>query len=213
MAHLKSILLGLLGIRKRRQVEAIPKQVVFRNLLDANSILNSLGIRCWLTDGTLLGFFREKDLIEHDRDVDLGVRIEDYTDGIIPEFGKQGFELKYVLGEKRQGLELSFIRAGAKVDLFFFYREGDRMWHGAWQGIDKGRKRNLIKYYYDAFDLREAEFLGEKFFVPADTLKYIETKYGRDWRTPIREWDWAFGPANAVGTDVVLGRNKKKIVR
>jgi len=130
-------------------VEAIPKQVVFRNLLDANSILNSLGIRCWLTDGTLLGFLREKDLIEHDRDVDLGVRIEDYSDAIIPEFGKQGFELKYVLGEKRQGLELSFIRAGAKVDLFFFYREGDRMWHGAWQtncrfseesGVSKGRE-------------------------------------------------------------------------
>jgi hypothetical protein len=213
MAHLKSIFLGLFGIGKNKQAEDIPRQVVIRNLLDANSILYSLGIRCWLTDGTLLGFFRENDIIEHDKDVDLGVRIEDYSEAIVPEFEKHGFGLKYVLGERKLGLELSFVRDGVKVDLFFFYREGDRMWHGAWQGLDKGRKRNLIKYYYDVFGLREAEFLGEKFYVPADTLKYVETKYGRAWQTPVREWDWAFGPANAVKTDVVLGRNKRKVVR
>lgn len=213
MAHLKSVILGLFGLRGDKKPEAVPREVVVRNLIDARSVLDSMGICCWLTDGTLLGYFRENDLLAHDRDVDLGIRIEDYSDFIIPEFRRHGFDLKYVLGEKRQGLELSFTRDGVKVDLFFFYREDDRLWHGAWQGFDKGRKRNLIMYYYEPFSLKEIEFLGETFNVPEDTLKYVETKYGKDWRKPVKDWDWAFGPANAVRTDVVLKRNKKKIVR
>jgi hypothetical protein len=57
------------------------------------------------------------------------------------------------------------------------------------------------------------EFLGETFSVPADTLRYIETMYGKDWRTPVKDWDWAFGPPNAVGTDFFLKVNKKKRIR
>jgi hypothetical protein len=213
MAHLKSLFLGLLGLRKHDQAEPIPREAVIRNLLDARAVLNSLGITFWLTDGTLLGYFREGDILRHDRDIDLGLMIESYTDDIAPAFVEMGFDLMYVLGEKRQGLELSFVRDSVKVDLFFFYREGDRLWHGAWEGMDKGRKRNLIKYYYDPFELKQIEFLGARFTVPADTLKYVETKYGKSWSTPVKDWDWAMGPANAVRTGVVLERNKKKIIR
>ena len=213
MAHLKSLLLGLFGLGRDRQPAAPSKETVARNLLDAGAVLGSAGIPFWLTDGTLLGYFREGDLIEHDLDADLGLLIEDYSDNIIPAFKSAGFDLKYVLGEKKQGLELSFIREGVKVDLFFFYREGGRLWHGAWKGLDKGRKRNHIKYYYEPFELREVEFLGGRFNIPADTEKYVETKYGPGWREPVMDWDWAMGPANAVATDVVLDENRKKVVR
>jgi hypothetical protein len=213
MAHLKSVFLGLLGIKRTGHEEPIPKEVVVRNLLDARSILVSLNIRFWLTDGTLLGYFREGDIIGHDRDIDLGLMIDAYSDEIVPAFRRQGFDVKYVLGEKKLGLELSFIRERVNVDLFFFYREGSRLWHGCWEGIDKGRKRNLIKYYYEPFELKEIEFFGASFNVPADTLKYVETKYGEGWQTPVKEWDWAMGPANAVRTDVIMKRNKKKIIR
>ncbi len=213
MAHLKSLFLGLLGLRRDRQPAAVSRETVVRNLVDAGSILRSLGITFWLTDGTLLGWFRERDIIKHDFDADLGLSIDDYSEGIVPAFERAGFDVKYVLGERKQGLELSFIRGGVKVDLFFFYGEGGRVWHGAWEGLDKGRKRNLIKYYYDRFDLKEVEFLGSRFNVPADTLKYVETKYGKGWRTPVKDWDWAMGPSNAVRTDVIVEENKSKTVR
>jgi hypothetical protein len=213
MAHLKSVFLGWLGLRRDKPPEVPPRSTVVRNLADAQSALASLDITCWLTDGTLLGYFREGDIIEHDRDVDLGLRIEDYSDEIVPEFQKRGFRLEYVLGERKRGLELSFMRHGVKVDLFFFYPEGGKLWHGAWLGVDKGRKRKLIKYYYQPFGLKEVDFLGGRFNVPADTLKYVVTKYGEGWSRPVRDWDWALGPANAVETDVILKRNRKKIVR
>ena len=212
MAHLKSLFLGLLGI-KRRTGPAISRETVVRNLIDAREVLVSLNITFWLTDGTLLGYYRDGEIIEHDIDADLGLYIDDYSDDIIPAFRRAGFDVKYVLGEKKQGLEVSFVREGVRVDLFFFYREGGRVWHGAWEGIDKGRKRNLIKYYYDPFDLKEVEFLGSRFNIPADTQKYVQTKYGEGWGTPVRDWDWAMGPANAERTDVILKENRKKIVK
>ena len=95
---MKSVFLGLLGLRKDKRAGPISREVIVRNLLDARSILNSLEIIFWLTDGTLLGYFREKDVIGHDIDVDLGLMIDAYSDTIIPAFLQQGFEVKYLLG-------------------------------------------------------------------------------------------------------------------
>ena len=181
-----------------------------KGLVEANEILKDIGVRVWMTDGTLLGYFRENDLIAHDFDADLGCLIEDFSDEIISALQKRGWELAYVWGEKKQGLELTFKKGQVKVDIFFFYTDEDgRLWHGAWRKHDK-KLLNLIKYYYDPFELKEVEFLGTKFYIPKDTLKYVSTKYGPDWKTPQKEWNWTFGPANAHETDIIIKRNKKK---
>jgi FkbM family methyltransferase len=205
---------GLFRDRKGAPSDApVSRETIVGNLIDAYDLLEALGVRCWLTDGTLLGYFRDRDILGHDVDVDLGCFIEDYSDAIISDFKKKGWRLEYVFGRKKLGLELSFTRHGAKVDLFFFYREGGRLWHGGWKGVDKGKRRRLIKFYYEPFDLEETEFLGHRFRVPADTLRYLEAKYGKDWSTPIRVWDWAVNPANAVETDIHLKKNRRKVVR
>ena len=76
-----------------------------------------------------------------------------------------------------------------------------------------GYHPSLFGYFVTVTDLEEIEFLGRRFRVPVDTLQYIQTKYGKDWATPIKVWDWAVDPANAVETDIYLKRNKRKIVR
>lgn len=178
-------------------------------LIEANYILKNIGVKVWLTDGTLLGYFRENDLIGHDFDADLGCLITDYSNEIISAFQNNDWVLAYVWGEKKQGLELTFQKDQVKVDIFFFYTENDgRLWHGAWKKYDK-KSVNLIKYYYDPFELKEVDFLGSKFFIPKDTLKYVTTKYGPGWKTPQKEWDWTFGPANSVETAIVLKKNKR----
>ena len=134
--------------------------------------------------------------------MDLGSFIDDYTDEIIHKFIENGWRIEDIFGKRDQGFELAFSRKGVKLDIFFFYKEGDRYWHGAWKRTEKGE--NLIKYYYDKFDLKETEFKGRKFSIPADPLKYIETKYGPGWQTPVKDWDWAFGPSNAVATEVFM---------
>lgn len=183
-----------------------------KGLVEANEIIKETGVRVWLTDGTLLGYFRENDLIAHDFDADLGCLIEDYKDEIIDAFKRLGWELAYVWGEKKQGLELTFQKGQVKIDIFFFYKDDDgRLWHGAWRKHDK-KSFNLIKYYYEPFKLKEVEFLGSRFNIPEDTLKYVTTKYGSGWKIPQKNWDWTLGPANAMETDIVIKRNKQKKV-
>ena len=204
---IKRIIKKILGIKpKPHNTKNIEK-----NIIEAHKILNSIGVKHWLTDGTLLGFYRDGKILPHDIDADFGVFIKDYKYEIVTAFEKKGWKHIYTFGRISVGFELTFEKEGEHLDLFFFYEEGDKYWHGAWANAG-GKKRYLIKYYYDKFDLKEADFLGEKFLIPADTEHYVETKYGKNWRTPVKNWDWVLGPANAVKTDIIIKWRKRKIL-
>lgn len=200
----KSLLKKIPGIARltKKEKKSLNKEIAFENLALAKKLLDELNVRNWLTDGTLLGYYRDKDLIDHDVDIDLGSFMDDYTDEIIHKFIENGWRIEHIFGKRDLGFELAFNRKGVKLDIFFFYKDGDRYWHGAWKRTGKGE--NLIKYYYDKFDLKEVEFKCYTFNIPANPLKYIETKYGPGWQTPVKEWDWAFGPSNAVATDFYM---------
>ncbi|MCU0639595.1 MAG: LicD family protein [Candidatus Krumholzibacteria bacterium] len=190
----------------RKKKSGMDAESAFLNIVEARDILARRGVNCWLTDGTLLGIYRGGDFIRHDEDLDFGAFIEDFDDRLILDFTDNGWKLYNIFGRRDCGLELSFRKRGIKLDIFFFYREGSRVWHGAWRKIKEEGKagRNLIKYYYDGFERAEIEFRGERFGIPGDTEKYLATKYGPGWRAPIRDWDWQFGPSNAVRTDIVI---------
>uniref|UniRef100_A0A8C4NKA8 Ribitol-5-phosphate transferase n=1 Tax=Eptatretus burgeri TaxID=7764 RepID=A0A8C4NKA8_EPTBU len=92
-------------------------------LLTASLALQPLGIPFWLSSGTCLGWFRQCDIIPYSRDVDIGLRIEDFTPGLVPVLEQQGLTLTHKLGFVDDSLELSFSRFGIKLDMFFFYAE------------------------------------------------------------------------------------------
>jgi len=198
--------------KKKKKRSKVSVSDIRSAVIDAKEILNKIKVRHWITDGTLLGYFREGNIIEHDIDADLGCRIEDYTDEIIPAFLRNGWSLVSVYGEKKCGLELTFSKTKARVDIFFFYKEEDKLWHGAWTNDGRGNY-NLIKYIYDDFDLKCINFLGTEFMAPADTLKYVMAKYGSSWDKPQKKWDWAFDPEKCIRTDVFMKFNKfKKVI-
>ena len=182
------------------------KDDALKNIIEAKNILSSLNIDCWLTDGTLLGYYRDNDFIDHDQDLDLGALISSYNEKIVLDFIDAGWKLDNIFGKRNCGLAISLKKRKIKLDIFFFYEENGVLWHGAWRKVkDNGiTRRNLIKYIYDKFELREIEFKGEKFNIPANPEKFIITKYGNGWKTPVKEWDWEFGPTNAVKTDIVI---------
>ena len=184
----------------------INKDHALRNLVEAREILDKLGIRYWLTDGTLLGFFRNSDFIDHDEDLDMGADIASYNERMILDFTDSGWKLANIYGKRDCGLEISFKKRKIKLDIFFFYKENGKMWHGAWRKYKKDgtTKRNLIKYSYDSFGIKTAVFKGETFNIPENPEKFVVTKYGKNWRTPVKQWDWEFGPSNAEKTDIVI---------
>jgi hypothetical protein len=158
-------------------------------------------VRPFLVDGTLLGAIREGDLLAHDKDVDLGILIEDFTPGFPKILQAAGFRHTRTFGTPEKGLEFAFRRNGIKLDTFFYYPdcETGELFHAAWL------KDTPIRYGYPAFALVPQSFLGMPMLMPADPIAFLTAKYG-DWKTPVTEWDWAWGPKNAVPWDSVVTR-------
>ncbi|XP_070791585.1 ribitol-5-phosphate transferase FKTN [Pituophis catenifer annectens] len=156
--------------------------------------LNTLGVQFWLSSGTCLGWYRQCNIIPYSKDLDLGIFIQEYKPDIIPAFQKAGLPLKHKFGKVEDSLELSF-QGGedeVKLDIFFFYEEDDHMWNGGTQA-KSGKK---FKYFFPKFTLCWTEFLELKVHVPCETLHYIEANYGKDWKVPVKVWDWKNSPPN-----------------
>uniref|UniRef100_A0A8C6X5T6 Ribitol-5-phosphate transferase n=1 Tax=Naja naja TaxID=35670 RepID=A0A8C6X5T6_NAJNA len=175
--------------------EAMEFRTKAKALLHLSALtLNNLGVQFWLSSGTCLGWYRQCNIIPYSKDLDLGVFIQNYKPDIIPAFQRAGLPLKHKFGKLEDSLELSF-QGGedeVKLDIFFFYEEDDHMWNGGTQA-KSGKK---FKYLFPKFTLCWTEFLELKVHVPCETLHYIEANYGKDWKVPVKVWDWKNSPPN-----------------
>ncbi|XP_069023615.1 ribitol-5-phosphate transferase FKTN isoform X1 [Embiotoca jacksoni] len=154
--------------------------------------LAHLDVPFWLSSGTCLGWFRQCSIISYSRDVDIGIFIKDFRSDIVSAFRDAGLSLKHKFGKTEDSLELSFLNEDVKLDIFFFYEDGDIVWNGGTQA-KSGRK---FKYIFPRFSLCWVEFLELKVRVPCQTLDYVTANYGATWSVPVRSWDWKTSPSN-----------------
>ncbi|MDX1510434.1 MAG: glycosyltransferase [Nitriliruptorales bacterium] len=159
-------------------------------LHEAVAALARAGVRAWLTDGTLLGCVREGDFIQHDWDVDLAVHAGTPGATMKDALVDIGFRVVSEVGTPEHGHQIRFMRDHVELDIYVFYTDGDSMWHAAWMDGQP------IIYRYQPFDLEDHEFLGRTYAVPSPPERYLETKYGPDWRVPRTDWNWAYSPLN-----------------
>jgi len=191
---------------------SLPKQrfdkwIALKNLSDLDKILRSFKVPYWLQDGTLLGYVREKDFIGHDLDTDIGIMFSDFSPEVLAAIKSNGFEIKHTFGYPQNSFEISLLRFNIKTDIFFFYKQDAFLYHCAF----KNNKR--IDYRYTPFNTKEITFLDHNFFVPVNEMEYVITKYGTNWKTPIKEWDWAYSPVNHYDTGYLVDpEEQKKIV-
>ena len=54
------------------------------------------------------------------------------------------------------------------------------------------------KWYNTLFELKEYEFLGEKYFGAKDSNLYLTENYGEDWRIPKTSFDNVLDTPNAI---------------
>ncbi|KAI8490158.1 hypothetical protein Bbelb_322280 [Branchiostoma belcheri] len=161
-------------------------------LSKSKAVLDRIGVRFWLYGGTLLGWFRQCGIITYTKDVDIGIWIKNYKDTLIPAFQTAGLSLKRKFGKVEDSLELTFQSEDVRIDIFFFYEEGDIVWDGATQA-HTGKK---FKYIFPRFTLCWTEFLDMKVRVPCQTLAYIHADIGANWFEPVKQWDWKNSPPN-----------------
>jgi len=169
------------------------KEIALENLKLLTKIL---GRKFWLDCGTLLGAVREKDFIEHDTDIDVGMLEEEWEDKYLALFENEGFKIK-VLGPRNYGMQISMKRKDVKTDIFLYFKEGGERFFACW--LNKGQfLEDIIKMSYPAYHVEQLEILkfkGEIYNVPSDYQKFLTQRYG-DWSKVDKQFRWDTSPKN-----------------
>ncbi|CAG0878617.1 unnamed protein product [Darwinula stevensoni] len=175
------------GPRDESREATLFRHKAWKILANAKTALDSIKVPFWISR-----YFRQCDIIPYSQDVDVGIFIANYKPEIRDVFLRNGFKLKHVFGLVNDSYELSFLYEGVKLDVFFFYESKDVMWNGGTQA----RTGLKFKYVFPRFSLCWTDFLELRLRVPCPTLPYVEANYGKDWFTPVVQWDWKSSPPN-----------------
>ena len=151
------------------------------NLLTFDTIVKSVGIDYWLSEGTALGVIRDNGIIPWDDDVDTSFMYE-YRDVFVrealPLLKQQGFSVAFVYNN---GNLMTLMRNDEKIDVDIVKKDGlcaaSMTPHAQYS-----RKCNDILPYLN--NMKSVTFLGRQFKVPDE--RYLEYLYG-DWKTPRTE--------------------------
>ena len=142
-------------------------------------------IEFFLISGTLLGCIRNNRLLGHDKDIDVGIWEECDRGQVIKAISTSGcFEFHAFRSEHI--IRIKHV-TGISIDIFYHYKENDNYWHG---GVK-------LKWINTPFKLKEHQFLGVSFKIPANPELYLAENYG-DWRTEKKEFDSSLDTPNAV---------------
>lgn len=155
------------------------KKLAKKFLFRVADIIESHNLPFFLSDGTCLGAYREKDFIEWDTDIDIKMMAEELIPNIAilsNEFIREGYRVCPVkMGSILH--EIVLWSGGINLDLYGFFLINKRRWQLC--GRDK------VTLPAELFEkLEQIEFLGRKFYVPSPIEKYLECLYGQDYMTP-----------------------------
>lgn len=168
-----------------------------------NALTNSAHqSRVWLEFGTLLGAYREKRVIKHDTDIDLGVMENDVTPQLLESLKANGFKprKKYIIKSKCDLLngfvaEYNFLYDGIiSVDLFIFKQRKNSKHCFNFElperkiNLKLFRKKDnalrISEIRLHSFELTTMYLFENPFYAPSNTNEHLVEIYGADFMTP-----------------------------
>ena len=147
-------------------------------LKEAKQVLDGLGVPFFLRQGTCLGAIRDNGFIPWDDDLDLGTIIgphgisEARVDDVVAAFRSHGFFVR--IEHNNYSISTPMIKSSIRVDWTCYRIIDDRIIH--FPGVPFPAKLFT--------ELKEIDFLGEKFHVPNPPEEYLRLKYGPEWSVP-----------------------------
>lgn len=163
-----------------------------------NSQLNKYDL--WLDFGTLLGFYRENDFINHDLDMDFGIIINDYDDFLEKEkyLIKKGFSRTKEFYYKNRLVELSYSYKGLNVDFIVYRRKADVIESDTiffmTNALGKPTRYEVYNYSLPFSELEEYNFKAVEIKVPNNAREYLSKLYGEDFEVPNTNYNWKENP-------------------
>jgi hypothetical protein len=137
-------------------------------------LLDTAGVPFFLAAGTALGYVREGGPLGHDADIDVGVWEQDWDRSALFELfdSHPAFRPDPV---HPTSLKLSLKhRGGAPIDVFRFYRDGERVYHDG----------TFVRWWNTPFGVERVRGDdGRAVPVPTPADRYLTESYG-DWRVP-----------------------------
>ena len=149
-------------------------------LREAKEVMDALGVVFFLRQGTCLGAIRDNAFIPWDDDLDIGSiygmhgLTEESFDKVAAAFRTRGFHVSS--GEFAGEAWLGLMKQNVRIDWGCYRVRKEHITH--FPAI-----RIPIRLFSD---LKEIEFIGERFLVPNPPDEYLQYKYGPNWQTPNR---------------------------
>lgn len=167
-------------------------------LKEIKQILDDSGVTFWLRRGTCLGAIRENGFIPWDYDIDLGTVIgfqefpEKSLNQIIIAFRNNGFAVK--IERRRYGLYIPLTKLSITTDWCCYKIINDCI-----------EEYPRLIFPVSLFtQLKEIDFIGERFYVPNPPEEYLRLAYGENWRVPQKK-GWENDALNAMPEASLLG--------
>jgi hypothetical protein len=166
-----------MGKGKKKKIST-PAQIA-SDLAACKLAFEQVNIPWVITDGIVLGYARNKEIMPWDTDLDMGVFVE-ITDkqwnSIYKSLLKNGFRIKrptrddFIWGTRQ-----------SKLNLWLFHKSGD--FYEAFPRTTRGFKFVEKAKWYD--EPQMVDFLGSKYPMPNHIDDYLDHRYGPDWKTNI----------------------------
>ncbi|KAI1303596.1 Fukutin [Halotydeus destructor] len=165
-------------------------------------LTKQLRMNFWLDSGTLLGWYRQCDVIPYTHDFDFatwaryiqskdGAAFRSYVAAELKGLNS-GLELWVTYGHPAEAFEIGFKRNGLKVDLFFAYETEKYHQTGGHVIINN----TYFYYQYPKWTLCSAILLGQKVLVHCDSESTLRSAYGDHFSEPVKTFHWAIDAFN-----------------
>ncbi len=188
-------------IGKKRRIYNVQKHGI-EAVETINAAFKKQGIVSFADFGTLLGLLREKRLLKHDWDIDLGVVLENpntlaAADSILQGLGYKMIREFTVDGDIK---EQSYNKNHIKIDLQLYYNDDNPelmycylFYHPTRDTREKNWKC-VIKKCPKVTQLKTFEVNNHQVSIPKNAEEVIRYKYGDNWRIPDKSWVYWEGP-------------------
>lgn len=167
-----------------KEITPLNKEVCYENLSIIHKVFKKFNVPFWLSEGTALGFFREKDFIQWDDDVDIGVNYSHYNvfiNDIFPSLKKRGFRLAEVKDNDRY-VFFVLLRGNEKVDIDFIRFQ--EPFKGCMTYNYGKNPCGPIHKHLKSFS--KITIKGKEYNLPK--MGYITKLYGQTWKEPIKNF-------------------------
>ncbi len=158
--------------------EPLDPAAAAERLKDVKRTLDQLGVVFFLGSGTCLGAIRENRFIPWDDEMDtcsvIGLHgfTEETIERVIAAFTENGYYVH--VGHSARSVSIAVVKSSIRADWTCFRIIGDSIY-----------QYPAVKTPVRLFSqLKEIDFIGEKFLVPNPPEEYLRIKYGPDWKTP-----------------------------